>query len=427
MMTDPIKLLLNGEYPDPDGEGKIGVPTRSVVIEKTLAGREADLIADLNLSRNLAVIYDPDTHAVLGERVEKAAASLGKSISVKLGARPHADKKTVDLIREAASDADVLIAVGSGTINDLCKYSAALDGKKYAVFGTAPSMNGYTSVNAAITVDGLKKTLPATAASGVFLDLTVLSNAPKRMILSGLGDSVCRPTAQADWLLTRLLFNKPYRSAPFEILAGEEPGLFESAAALTKGDLEAMRLLARTLVLSGFGMTICGGSYPASQGEHLISHYIDMFGPPDMPESFHGEHIGVTAVTMAHIQERVLEAPGVPLIKPCSLTENDFVNKYGDALGRTCYKEFAAKMISPDIAENLNSKLKAHWNDYKEKLKSVSKASSEIENILKNAGAPYRPDQIGVPETIYNDAVLHAREIRDRFTFLDFASETGYM
>ena len=57
--------------------------------------------------------------------------------------------------------ADALVAVGSGTINDLCKYAAAQDGKPYAVFATAPSMNGYTSKNAAITVDGHKKSLPA--------------------------------------------------------------------------------------------------------------------------------------------------------------------------------------------------------------------------------------------------------------------------
>ena len=32
----------------------------------------------------------------------------------------------------------------------------------------------------------------------MFLDLEVLSKAPLRMIRAGLGDSVCRPTAQAD-------------------------------------------------------------------------------------------------------------------------------------------------------------------------------------------------------------------------------------
>ena len=70
----------------------------------------------------------------------------------------------------ATAPADALIAVGSGTINDLCKYASALDRKPYVVFGTAPSMNGYTSVNAAITVGGLKKSLTAQAPAGAFLD-----------------------------------------------------------------------------------------------------------------------------------------------------------------------------------------------------------------------------------------------------------------
>ena len=76
-----------------------------------------------------------------------------------------------------------------------------------------------------------------------------------------------------------------------------------------------MELLARTLVLSGFGMTICGGSYPASQGEHLISHYIDMLGDPAWPPSFHGEQIAVTTLTMARLQEAML-AGEAPVLSP---------------------------------------------------------------------------------------------------------------
>ena len=30
------------------------------------------------------------------------------------------------------------------------------------------------------------------------------------MIRSGLGDSLCRPTAQADWLLAHMLFDRRY-------------------------------------------------------------------------------------------------------------------------------------------------------------------------------------------------------------------------
>ena len=112
-----------------------------------------------------------------------------------LEASPHPDLATVGLLRAATATADALVAIGSGTINDLCKYTAARTGKPYVVFATAPSMNGYTSMNAAITVDGHKKSLPATAPLGVFIDLGIFAKAPLRMIQSGLGDSLCRWTA----------------------------------------------------------------------------------------------------------------------------------------------------------------------------------------------------------------------------------------
>ena len=93
------------------------------------------------------------------------------------------------------------------------------------------------------------------------------------MIRSGLGDSLCRPTAQADWLLSHLLFDLPYREMPFALLAGGRgPICSPTPAALMAGDLAAMERLVRTLLLSGFGTAICGNSQPASQGEHLISH-----------------------------------------------------------------------------------------------------------------------------------------------------------
>jgi hypothetical protein len=54
-------------------------------------------------------------------------------------------------------------------------------------------MNGYTSANAAITVDGHKKTLPAALARGVFIDLGSVGGGAPRMIRAGLGDrSVAR-------------------------------------------------------------------------------------------------------------------------------------------------------------------------------------------------------------------------------------------
>ncbi len=316
---DVLRQLMRGEWIDPDGGLPVGVPVRTVAIERSLHGLEAELVASLGLGRRLAVVSDATTRAVLGERVERALAALGTVLPIVLAGQPHADADTAANLRRACASADALIAVGSGTINDLCKYAAATDGKPYAVFATAPSMNGYTSTNAAITVDGHKQSLAAAAPAGVFIDLEVLAQAPARMIRAGLGDSLCRSTAQADWLLSHHLLGTPYRRAPFALLAQDESRLLDEPEALFTGDPEAMRGLARTLVLSGHGMTICGGSYPASQGEHLISHYIDMFAPPARASFFHGEQVAVATLTMARIQEAVIAA-GPPRLQACVVT-----------------------------------------------------------------------------------------------------------
>jgi glycerol-1-phosphate dehydrogenase [NAD(P)+] len=423
MSRELMERLLAGRLADPDGAGSLCVPTRKVAIAPSLAGQEASLLADLGLGRRLAVVSDPTTRAVLGERVVAGLAGADL-VELVLEAAPHPDGETVARVRAATADADGLVAVGSGTINDLCKYAAFLDRKPYAVFGTAPSMNGYTSLSAAITEHGHKKSLPAAAPLGVFLDLGVLARAPVRMIRSGLGDSICRPTAQADWLLAHLLLGQPYRRIPFLLLAADETELLAKAGALAAGDTGAMELLARTLVLSGFGMTICGGSYPASQGEHLISHYIDMMGDPSWPAAFHGEHIAVTALTMARLQE-AMTAGEAPVLAPTRLTEADLERHFGLALGASCWAAFAKKAMEGSRTAALNAKLAQEWPEIRRALKGVMRPSAEMERALAAAGAPVKPADIHVPDAFYRQAVRHAREIRDRYTFLDLAADSG--
>src|SRR5882672_130180 len=425
MSGDPIVQLLTGQWPDPESGELLGVPVRSIVIADSLDGIEGELVARLDLGRRLAVVSDPITQVVLGARVEQALAAAGQVIPIRLRDHPHADDDTVARIRAATADADALIAVGSGTINDLCKYAAFQDGKPYAVFGTAPSMNGYTSANAAITVGGLKKSLAARTPAGVFLDLAVLAAAPPRMIRSGLGDSLCRSTAQADWLLSHLLRDTPYREAPFALLAADEGALLANAGALMAGDLEAMRRLARTLVLSGLGMCLSGGSYTASQAEHLIGHYIEMMGGPGLPASFHGEQIGVTTLTMARLQERLLDA--APAVRPTVVDGADLAAHFGVETGAACAREWSAKALSPAAADALNGRLARSWPMIRDRIAAVRRAAADLQHALAAAGAPTRPSGLGWPVPFYRTAVTRARQIRRRYGFLDLAGDAGLL
>jgi glycerol-1-phosphate dehydrogenase [NAD(P)+] len=376
----------------------------------------------LGLGRRLAIVSDPETHGIMGAQVTRALQGVAAIENVLLPQQPHADSETVAHLRAATKSADALIAIGSGTVNDLCKYASAQDHKPYVVFGTAPSMNGYTSVNAAITVNGHKKSLAAQAPVGAFFDLSVLAAAPKRMIRSGLGDSLCRSTAQADWLLTHLLFDLPYRTMPFVLLEEDEGPLFDSAADLLAGDLGAMERLTYTLLLSGFGTAICGNSLPASQGEHLISHYSDMLPDGARPFSFHGEQIGVTTLTMARLQEQMLDG-AAPILSVDGNHEQDFIAHFGPVLGPSCWKDFTEKRLTQDKTDALNARIAQTWDAIRNRIAGIMLPSSRLAEVLMQAGAPRSPQDLGWAHDFYLGAVRHARKIRNRYTFLDFAAD----
>ncbi len=319
---------------------------------------------------------------------------------------PKADDKTVEQIRQETASADVLVAVGSGTLNDLCKYASFLDGKPCSVIATAPSMNGYVSGNASITVEGYKQTLSAHAPTAVICDLDILSAAPKRLIRAGIGDTLCRSTVQADWLLSHLLLDTPYEPLYFEWMQDSETRLLENI-----NDSEA---LIEALLLSGIAMRECGSSAPASQSEHMIAHTMEMLNP-NLPHSYHGEHISITSLTMAQRQEALLAKDSV------TIGDLDGFNHLPLSLHKQASKQFYAKLPDSEKVEALNAKFAEEWTSISAKINDILLPYDRLLEALTAAGCPLSPEAIDWPEANYQQAVTLARFTRDRFTFLDLA------
>jgi glycerol-1-phosphate dehydrogenase [NAD(P)+] len=66
-----------------------------------------------------------------------------------------------------------------------------------------------------------------------------------------------------------------------------------------------------------------------------------------------------------------------------------------------------------------------HWQDLARQIEAIHISSHTLEKALRRAGAPTRAQDIAVSEPDYEAAVLHARYLRDRFTFLDLADDAG--
>lgn len=82
---------------------------------------------------------------------------------------------------------DLVVAVGTGAINDMTRYFSYKMGLPFYTVATAAPMDGFASSIAAIQVNHLKTTFDAQTPIAIIGDTDVLKNAPYRMIAAGLG------------------------------------------------------------------------------------------------------------------------------------------------------------------------------------------------------------------------------------------------
>lgn len=417
-----IDEVVAGHYMAPELGRPLQSTIRSLVMAPSLEGREAELVAGLGLGASIAVVADENTQDVLGHRVSRA---LGRGASSVVLDHPKANEATADALEERTRHADALIAVGSGTINDLCKYVSHRTGRSCAVFGTAPSMDGYVTSTVSITREGFKLSLPAHSPAGVFLDLGVLAASPRRMIQAGLGDTVCRTTAQVDWLLSHLLLDTVYAETPYDLMRADEPLLYAKADRLLEGDLDAMRLLARMLVLSGLGVLVTHTSHCGSMAEHQISHFIDMLAEPH-PGTLHGQQVGIATWSVARLQAAMLEKPTAPQLRALDLDPALFRERYG-RFADSCLTAASKKPLDAEGTRRLQVRLDERWPAIRERLLGVMLPLEALDRVMAAAELPRTAAELGVDPAFYRRAVGHGHEIRDRYTILDLAAQAGQL
>ncbi len=109
------------------------------------------------------------------------------------------------------------------------------------------------------------------------------------------------------------------------------------------------------------------------------------------------------------------------------MSEAEVTEHFGAELGGACWAAFAAKRLDAARAETLNARLAENWDWFRARLRAASRPAAALEAVLARAGAPRRPEHLHWPRAFYRDAVRHAREIRDRYTFLDLAADSGML
>jgi glycerol-1-phosphate dehydrogenase [NAD(P)+] len=147
-----IRDVIAGEWRDPETGKAALMPFETIRLEEDLDGGAADVVAPLKLGKRLAVVSDVNTHEAMGRRVAKELKALGTIDEIVMPGNTHCDEPTIAEMQEKTRHADGVVVVGSGSLSDVVKYATFKDGRRYASFPTAASMNGYAAGTASVTL-----------------------------------------------------------------------------------------------------------------------------------------------------------------------------------------------------------------------------------------------------------------------------------
>lgn len=384
--------------------------------------------------QNIVVISDVNTEiaagAVLKKFLEEAGISYREHIFEAQELIP--DEQAVgELLLAVPEESDLILAVGSGTINDLCRYVSCRLSMDYFIVATAPSMDGYASNVAPLIVHHLKTTYEIGCAKMIFGDVTILAQAPLSMIQAGVGDILGKYVGLADWRLSHMV-NEEYHCEYIDGLVRESiEAVSVNAIKTMERDKEAVEAVMDALVLSGIAMSYAKISRPASGSEHHISHYWEMMALQNgEPDAFHGTKVGIATVLMLkmyHHLPKYIEILKQDHKDTESVATDGFYDlqqwkhrirkKYGSsAKGVLELEEKVQKNNPREIAKRLE-KVKEYSSQIGEMVSQLPQAE-EIRSLLEHMGAPSAPWQIDITKERLEDSILYAKELRNRYGLL---------
>ena len=330
--------------------------------------------------KTVTVMYDVNTKP-FAERIKTELSRYVKEIlSVE-----YPDEELVpseDKCQEAyivAKNSDYLLAVGSGTLNDMAKSVSTRLNIKCGVLATAASMDGYCSKGAALMRGGVKVTDEVHTPSDVLIDLEIVRNAPREMTAAGFGDIIGKYTCLTDWKMSNIVNGESIHQEAFALMEEARSACVDAFEDLTQYKADAIAKLMNALITAGTSMAICGNSRPASGSEHHQSHFLEM----DFVRR--GEKIPLHGVKVA----------------------------IGTMVSIALYKYLKDNQIQFKGAEEV----------YKlaDELPSVEK----IKTMLEKMGCPVKFSQIGVREETMEEMIEKAYTVRDRYTVLTLIHDLG--
>lgn len=369
---------------------------KAVEIGSGLLANTADILHRNHFPTDILVVADSNTlRAADGilDILQKGGFRLRTKLFDDLRVAEYAEAEN---IARLSAEVGGILSVGTGSLNDICRRAAFVADKDFAIFATAPSMDGFASVTSPLTANNFKISYPAKQPSVIIGDTKILAAAPAELKSAGFGDMIAKYTALVDWKIAKLTVGEAMCD---RVAAVTKAGLLRAvslADKVTAEDEEAAAAIFEGLILTGLAMKLGDTTRAASGAEHVVSHFWECKKlEQGLLSDFHGKKCGVATLLCTRLYKQ-LAAIETPVFVPDATDWETVYAVYGENFRRE-----VEKYNTPTVTDETSPAVLAeNWEHIRRIINEELPSEEELTALMKKAGCAVTAKEIGVSDAL---------------------------
>lgn len=351
-----------------------------------------------------------------------AASGILKSLDkakIEYKLKEYPDKKyayitdSYEIVNES-SGYDGILSIGTGSVNDVCRYAAYISNKELAIFGTAPSMDGFASDTAPLIKDNFKSSYQCKQPSVVLADTKILANAPLELKAAGYGDIMAKYLGIVDWKVSNYVTGEYICPRIIDFVKETIDNVTKNTDKINSSDPKAAEYIMDALIITGCAMQLAHSSRPASGAEHIVSHFWEIHKlEKGIWPDYHGKKVGIAMCLLLPIYKSLLKYEHATIV-PEKLHLDDILKHYSER-----NKNDIINLNVPSIIDTVSKEaFEKHWEDIK---KDIEKYLPDPDDFIKNmklAGCATTIEEGNLSKEFADEAIKYSPYMRRRVTLL---------
>lgn len=326
----------------------------------------------------------------------------------------YAYMSTSEEIMKASESFDGILSIGTGSVNDVCRYAAAKAKKEFAIFATAPSMDGFASDSAPLIANNFKISYPCKQPSIVIADTNILASAPNELKSAGFGDVIAKYVGIVDWKVAKYTVDEYYCENIVRFVKNAVDNVMKLADKVTSCDTDAAKAIMDTLILTGCAMQLAKCTRPASGSEHVVSHFWEIHKlEKGIWPDYHGKKVGIATLLVTKIYKNLLKYETIDPHREY-LVLDDILNHYSE---NNKNEILGYNIPCPTEQIDLN-RLKNDWEKIKDSIRNDLPDYDVLLNAMKSAGCAVTLEECNLSPEFALEGLKYSPYMRRRITLL---------